>query len=157
MNFPSLARVPAIPVLAVALATSFLAGCSFLPSSGANKDQVLQAEAISSLPIQVVDIDDATARRIFAAEKRVHFADVFPGDKLLGYRVGAGDVVEVSIWEAPPATLFGSTVLDPRAGATTTRVTAFPEQMVSHDGLINIPFAGMIPAAGKSPDRKSVV
>ena len=153
MNSPSLAKVPAVSVLVVALATSVLAACSIIPSSGANKDQVLQAEVTSSLPLQIVDIDDAVARRVFAADKRVRFADVFANDKGAGYRVGAGDVVEVSIWEAPPATLFGSTVLDPRAGAATTRVTTFPEQMVSYEGAINIPFAGMVPAAGKSPQQ----
>lgn len=153
MNSPCLSKVPAVSVIAVALATSILAGCSSIPSSGANKDQVLQAQSTSSLPLQVVDIDDAVARRVLAADKRVRFADIFANDKVSGYRVGAGDVVEVSIWEAPPATLFGSTVLDPRAGAATTRVTTFPEQMVSYDGAINVPFAGMVPAAGKSPQQ----
>lgn len=153
MNSPSLPKVPAVSIFMAALATSILAACSSIPSSGANKNQVLQAEATSSLPLQVVDIDDAVARRVFAADKRVRFADVFANDKGAGYRVGAGDVVEVSIWEAPPATLFGSTVLDPRAGAATTRVTTFPEQMVSYEGAINIPFAGMVPAAGKSPQQ----
>lgn len=153
MNSPSLPKVPAVSIFMAALATSILAACSSIPSSGANKNQVLQAEATSSLPLQVVDIDDAMARRVFAADKRVRFADVFANDKGAGYRVGAGDVVEVSIWEAPPATLFGSTVLDPRAGAATTRVTTFPEQMVSYEGAINIPFAGMVPAAGKSPQQ----
>jgi polysaccharide export outer membrane protein len=90
---------------------------------------------------------------VFAADKRIRFADVFAGDKSSGYRVGAGDVLEVSIWEAPPATLFGSTVLDPRLGAATARVTTFPEQMVSHEGTINVPFAGAVPAAGKSPQQ----
>lgn len=153
MNSPSLPKLPAVSVFVAALAASILAACSSIPSTGANKNQVLQAEATSSLPLQVVDVDDAVARRVFAADKRVRFADVFANDKGAGYRVGAGDVVEVSIWEAPPATLFGSTVLDPRAGAATTRVTTFPEQMVSYEGVINIPFAGMVPAAGKSPQQ----
>lgn len=141
-------------VLSIAMiAFTMLGACSSLPSAGANKDQVLKSEATSSLPLQVVDVDDATARRVLAADKRVRFADVFPGDKSTGYRIGAGDVIEVSVWEAPPATLFGSTVLDPRLGAATTRVTTFPEQMVSFEGAINIPFAGMVPAAGKSPQQ----
>lgn len=149
----SLPKVPAVSTLAAVLATSVLAACSIIPSSGANKDQVLQAEATSSLPLQVVDVDDATARRVLAADKRVRFSDVFPGDKNAGYHIGAGDVIEVSVWEAPPATLFGSTVLDPRLGAATTRVTTFPEQMVSYEGTINMPFAGAVPAAGKSPQQ----
>lgn len=153
MNFSSRAKVPAVPALLLAMATSFLSSCSSLPSSGANSEQVTKIEATSSLPVKVVDIDDATARRVSAAEKRIRFADVFAGDKSSGYRVGAGDVLEVSIWEAPPATLFGSTVLDPRLGAATARVTSFPEQMVSHEGTINVPFAGAVPAAGKSPQQ----
>lgn len=145
--------MPPVSIFVAVLASSILAACSSIPSSGANKDQVLQAEATSSLPLHVVDVDDATARRVLAADKRVRFADVFPGDKNAGYRIGAGDVIEVSVWEAPPATLFGSTVLDPRLGAATTRVTTFPEQMVSYEGTINMPFAGAVPAAGKSPQQ----
>jgi polysaccharide export outer membrane protein len=130
-----------------------VASCSSLPSSGANKSQVSQPEVSETLPIQVVDIDEATAKRVFAAEKRVKFSDVFESDKRPGYRVGPGDVLEVSIWEAPPATLFGSTAVDPRVGLTTTRVTSFPEQMVSHEGTINIPFAGAILVTGMSPQK----
>lgn len=131
---------------------SIAAGCSSLPSSGANKGEVIVA-ATESLPLQVVDIDDVVARRVFAANRRVQFADVFATNRLPGYKVGAGDVLEVSVWEAPPATLFGSTVIDPRGGMATTRVTTFPEQMASHEGAINIPFAGTIPVAGKSPQQ----
>lgn len=153
MNFLLLAKMPAVSAVVFALAAGLLTSCSSLPSSGANKKEIAEVESASSLPIQVVDVDDATARRVFAADKRVRFADIFGGDKNSGYRVGAGDVLEVSIWEAPPATLFGSTVLDPRLGAATTRVTTFPEQMVSYEGTINVPFAGAVPAAGKSPQQ----
>lgn len=153
MSIASRPRASVVSVVVLALAAGFLTSCSSLPSSGANKKEIAQVESTASLPIQVVDVDDATARRVFAADKRVRFADVFTGDKGAGYRIGAGDVLEVSIWEAPPATLFGSTVLDPRQGAATTRVTTFPEQMVSYEGTINVPFAGMVPAAGKAPQQ----
>jgi len=134
----------------LALEAIFLASCSSLPSAGANKAELGGAESTSSLPIQVLDVDEATARRVFAADKRIRFADVFSGQRAPGYRVGAGDVIEVSIWEAPPATLFGATVLDPRLGAATTRVTTLPEQMVSYEGTVNVPFAGAVPVADKS-------
>lgn len=139
---------------------SLMGACSsvsaWLPSSGSNSRQVDNALLSSTLPIQIVDIDDAVARRALASTKRTRFADVFDVDKLPSYRVGAGDVLEVSVWEAPPATLFGSTVIDPRVGAATTRVTTFPEQMVSHEGFIGIPFAGNIPVNGKSPQQIEV-
>lgn len=135
---------------------SFLTSCSanpvWFPSSGPNASQVEEQQKID-LPISVVDVTDTVVRRVRAAETRVRFADVFASDQTGGGRVGSGDVLEVSIWEAPPATLFASTVLDPRVGATTTRVTTFPEQMVSYEGAINIPFAGMVQAAGKSSQQ----
>jgi polysaccharide export outer membrane protein len=106
-----------------------------------------------NLPIQVVDVTDAVARRVFASQKRKLFSETLGSKATVGYNVGPGDVVEVSIWEAPPAALFGSSVPDPRAGAATTRAMAFPEQMVSSEGTINIPFAGAVPAAGMSPQQ----
>jgi polysaccharide export outer membrane protein len=98
----------------------------------------------------MVELTDAVARRLIANQKRTLFSDTLLNKVAVGHSIGPGDVVEVSIWEAPPAALFGSTVLDPRAGAATTRVTAFPEQMVNKEGMINIPFAGAVLAAGKS-------
>jgi len=67
------------------------------------------------------------------------------------YIVGAGDTLEVSVWEAPPASLFGAATLDPKNGASTSRLTALPEQMVNHNGSISVPFAGNLKAAGRTP------
>ncbi len=134
-----------------------LSGCStspgWLPSSGPSRAQVIAQNAETRLPIPVVDLDYSVARRVMAVEKRGRFGDVFGMGKVYGHVVGAGDVVEVSIWEAPPATLFSTTMIDSRAGPATSRVTTFPEQMVSAGGTINVPFAGAIQAAGKSPRR----
>ncbi|MBL8339706.1 MAG: polysaccharide export protein, partial [Rhodoferax sp.] len=70
-----------------------------------------------------------------------------------GYLVGAGDVVELSVWEAPPAMLFGGGTTELRAGPGTARVSSFPEQMVPADGAINMPFVGQVPAAGRTPQQ----
>lgn len=146
------ARLP----ISVLFFSALLGGCGTLPSSGPSRNSVIDSAPSSKFPLKVVDVDNSVARRVLGSEKRVRFDDVFAGDKGPGYQVGAGDVLEVSIWEAPPATLFGSTVLDPRLGAATTRVTTFPEQMVSYEGTINVPFAGMVPAAGKAPQQVEV-
>ena len=139
-------------LLGLAVMTS-LSGCaSWLPSSGPSASTVEAVENDASIP--VVEVSDGVARRVLAAQKRSEFSDVL-ADKTTapGYVVGPGDMLEVSVWEAPPATLFGTTVMDPRAGAATTRVTTFPEQMVAADGTINVPFAGDVMAAGKSPKQ----
>lgn len=59
-------------------------------------------------------------------------------------------MLEVSLWEAPPATLFGGGAVDPRAPSS-TRATTLPEQMIDRDGFISVPFAGRIKAAGLAP------
>lgn len=140
-------------VLSGFLAIAGLASCAAIPSSGANKYGVRDAVSTPELPVKIVDVDDKAARRLIAANSRQRFSDAFVERREAGYGVGAGDVIEVSVWEAPPAALFGATVIDPRAGAATARVVTFPDQMISHQGTIRIPFAGAIPAAGKSPQQ----
>ena len=135
-----------------------LSGCSTLygtlPTSGPSAKQVQESSStLNSTGIQLVDVTDAVARRVLASQKFSLFSEVFGSAVLPGYVVGAGDVLEVSVWEAPPAALFGSGALDPRAGPSTTRVTALPEQMVNSDGIINVPFAGPVNASGRNPQQ----
>lgn len=136
-----------------------LGGCAtypgWLPSAGPSAEQVQQTATASpaTSSIQIVDVNDAVARRLLASQKQSLFSEMFSVSAQSGYVIGAGDVVEVSVWEAPPAALFGSGSVDPRSGPSGTRVTALPEQMVNSDGHINIPFAGQIVAAGRSPQQ----
>jgi polysaccharide export outer membrane protein len=64
--------------------------------------------------------------------------------------MGPGDVLEVSIWEAAPATLFGSPTREISGAIATANFTVLPDQMVDDEGLISVPFAGRILAAGKT-------
>ncbi len=105
------------------------------------------------MPIPVIEVTDAVARRTLQVQKMGSFAETLAAKAPPGYVVGAGDVVEVSVWEAPPAALFGAIALDPRTGAATTRATTFPEQIVNADGVINVPFAGAIKVAGQTPQQ----
>jgi polysaccharide biosynthesis/export protein len=147
-----------IYTLALITLATLLGGCStypkWLPSAGPSAEQVQQTTAApGSSAIQIVDVTDAVARKLLASQKLSLFSEMFTASAQSGYVVGAGDVVEVSVWEAPPASLFGSGAIDPRSGPSTTRVTALPEQMVNSDGHINVPFAGQIIAAGRSPQQ----
>lgn len=133
-----------------------MGGCASFPawlsSSGPGMTQVVEQKGVDS-PIPVVEVDDTVARRVLAAQRADSFAEVLSAKAPLGYVVGAGDVLEVSVWEAPPAVLFGTAVVDPRAGMTSTRQTTLPEQVVNVDGVINVPFAGMVLVAGKTPQQ----
>lgn len=135
-----------------------LSGCAstpgWMPSSGPSREQVLEAQNTpSNPPIQLVTVTDAVARRVILSQTQSLFSETLKSKKPVGYIVGPGDMLIVSIWESPPAVLFGSTALDPRAGASATHETAFPEQMVSSEGTINVPFAGTIKAAGRTPQQ----
>ncbi|WP_343228565.1 polysaccharide biosynthesis/export family protein [Sphingomonas colocasiae] len=71
--------------------------------------------------------------------------------------IGRGDVLDIAIWEAPPAALFGGVGGDSRLAASsassspTARGTVLPEQMVDSDGQITIPFVGSVQAADRTP------
>ena len=145
-------------VLLPAVLSLMSGGCgthpAWLPSAGPSAEQVTGVQAAqNSSGIQVIEVTDAVARRVVASQQRRLFSETLGATAPAGFVVGAGDVLEISIWEAPPASLFGTAVLDPRTGASTARVTALPEQMVNSAGQINVPFAGAVQAAGRSPQQ----
>lgn len=147
--------------LAVVAGFLFLSGCStnspWLSSAGPGLDQIEASQKSLDKPkvegIQLIQINDAIARKLLVSRKQGLFSSSFATESKPGFVVGAGDVVEVSVWEAPPAMLFGSGVADVRAGPSTTRVVSFPEQAVNSDGTVNMPFAGQVPAAGHTPQQ----
>jgi polysaccharide export outer membrane protein len=136
-------RAPLLAAIAFAVTA-----CAQLPTTGPSSRHIEQAGS----PIQIVDIDDRVARRLLAQQHQQLFSTSLAetGGAPPATTIGVGDSVEVTIWEAPPATLFSPSVIDPRtmaaAGATT-----LPAQVVNHDGFIVVPFAGRIRAAGQTP------
>jgi len=138
-----------------------LAACSSLGASGPETSKVRGAadKYVGSANIQIVPVTDDVARRVLAASRSALFSESFGGDiPPEGTVIGRGDILQVSIWEAPPAVLFGSTStfganaggLNDLAGAIAQQ-NSIPEMMVDEDGTIQIPFAGSVKAAGLSP------
>lgn len=141
----------------MALGCLTLSGCgtypSWLPSAGPNAKQVsASTQSATVTGIQVVDMTDAVARKVLASQKRALFSETLSGSVDTG-KVGTGDVIEISIWEAPPANLFGSATVDPRSGASGAHMTTLPQQMVNRAGTINVPFVRAIQAANQSPQE----
>ncbi|SKA03010.1 polysaccharide export outer membrane protein [Trichlorobacter thiogenes] len=141
--------------LAMITLSLLLSGCAgWLPSSGPSVSEVRDAAESPRLSgIQLVDLNDSVARRLLAQRKQELFSEKLGVGKPAAWIIGTGDVVEVSIWEAPPGTLFSSSALETKSGPASSRVTPFPEQMVDSDGLITIPFAGKIRAGGRTPQQ----
>ena len=133
-----------------------LAGCSSVPNIGPTTSEVRENSAASkavSEGIQIIDVNDSVARQLLEQRKLRMFSETLGNDHGGDTQLGPGDTVEVDIWEAPPATLFGVTApSDVSAISIPTggRATTIPEQMIDDQGYINVPFAGRIHAAGMS-------
>lgn len=158
-------RSSAIRITLIAIAAGLslgLGGCSlfntWLPGSGAIRGDITAADAnsISSDPnaptVQLVEINESALRQINQSQKRSEFAKLFAQAPANLNVVGPGDVLEVNIWEASPAMLFGSSSSASLSivNASSSKATTLPDQMVNLDGTISIPFAGTIKASGKT-------
>ena len=127
-----------------------LSGCAFFGSSGPSVSEVENMlDDPHNAGIQIVKVDDAVANKLKARNKTILFSETFVSAVKEKYVIGAGDKIEVSIWEAPPAMLFG---MDTRSsGFPISQKITFPEQMVGANGNITIPFMGELSVADLTP------
>ena len=134
----------------MALAAAMLAGCSTLPTSGPTTRQVMHQESAGNgARFDLVDINDNVVTALLGAPHesfRVRFKKY---GKPAEPRIGIGDSVVVSIWEAAGGGLFSASPSDQVSAGS--RSVTIPEQVVSRDGAISVPFAGRIPVAGRLP------
>lgn len=132
-----------------------LASCqAFGPGAGdiAGATTVPAGPGEAPVAIEVVKVSGETAAVLPSPRPTPAFAEVFEDVQPVGTVIDIGDSVEVTIWEAPPATLFGSTITDTRIGTAigTARPTTVPELLVGPEGTISVPFAGNVPARGRT-------
>ena len=133
-----------------------LSGCStggFFGADGPSTGRVLKTGAEGSYGAVLIDVTSKTAIQVSDAVRTASFADALGEGAPFGTLIGAGDTLRVAIYEAPPAVLFNAGQLD-SVGAMSSapqRPSALPDIPVSDDGTIDIPFAGRIRAAGRTP------
>jgi polysaccharide export outer membrane protein len=139
-------------LVAATLGSILLVGCTgFLPTIGPSRGQIDSAKPHpNAAAIQIVDIDDAVTRRLLDQRALRMFSETLGNKRISSRTVGAGDVLEVSIWEAAPATLFSTVQSTASNVIATSRPTTLPEQPIDDDGFIMVPFAGRIAASGKT-------
>lgn len=148
-SFPILARVAACIMLSVAVAA-----CSSFGASGPTARTVgkAQEQSYGDHAIQIVELNSETLDGLTGFRKASSFAEVFGDSAISQSVVGRGDIVDIAIWEAPPAVLFGATAPGAQLGtaATTARSADIPQQQVGSDGTITVPFVGQIAVEGRS-------
>lgn len=141
----------------VLLSAVSLSACAVLPGTGPSSRAVTRADGapLASADIKIVDVTDDVARRVITSQRATLFSEALGDGHAAGSVIGRGDVLDIAIWEAPPAALFGSAGGQSLLSASTSstalaRASSLPEQMVNSDGQINIPFAGSVVAAGRT-------
>ena len=138
------------------LVVSVLAGCSSLPGDGPMTKDVIEQSKVGSDPAaasryEVVDIDpsvDAVLRRRKPDGFSQHFGDYRPSADL---RIGIGDYVAVTVWEAGANGLFSAPLATDRF-TTGAKSATIPDQAVGRDGTITVPYAGRIAVAGMNTE-----
>lgn len=155
-TFPSVGLAGLLRV-AVFLPVTLLTGCvaGGLPASGPSERAVVSAKSAALPNIEVVTVTPEVTRRLLADRAKTRFSEAWGATPKPGNVLGFGDVVELSVWEAPPATLFGVTLGDARqnGGMSTARNAVLPEQVVNAAGEITVPFVGAVPAAGRTLEQ----
>jgi polysaccharide export outer membrane protein len=137
--------------LAAAMALIFvMGGCQ---SVGPSRGSVEKAAVSQSIPgLRVIPLTQEVVQREAMSEDYGSFARDLGGAEPAGLRAGVGDTLEVTIWEASPPALFGSPNLDPSIAGIPegSRPNTLPGFVVGPAGTISIPFAGQVPAAGRT-------
>jgi polysaccharide export outer membrane protein len=144
-----------LPLLVLA---ALAAGCSTIPSSGPTAGDVTKEAGLAPLDqrYEVVDIvpgvpDILRQRR--PDDTLTNFGDYRPA---VEPRIGVGDTVSVTIWEASAGGLFSAPLVSDRF-STGSKSATIPDQVVGRDGAISVPYAGRVKVAGKTTQDVQLV
>lgn len=125
-----------------------LSACAMMPAQGPEALSVTGQEPDNTdrLPYVLVDLSPQTVAVTEKQSVRT-LGSSFKGRPTSPVlKLGAGDIVAVTVFEAAPGGLF----IPADAGARPGNFIALPAQEVSRNGTISVPFAGEIPAAGRT-------
>jgi polysaccharide biosynthesis/export protein len=139
-------------LLCTALAVS---GCSILPASGPTASAVAEGAAVATADgvlarYELIDITPAVVESLRTRPLDSLLASFGDHRPSLEPVIGVGDYVAVSVWEAGSGGLFSGPLIADRFSAG-SKSALIPEQVVSRDGAISVPYAGRIQVAGRRP------
>ena len=139
-------RLRSIAVFSVFGAAMLAAGCGLLPADGPNAIAVKTGSTwngprygLVRVTPGVIDILNEYGPLTLSAA----FGDNRPPPEI---KFGIGDVLSVSIFEAAAGGLY----IPAEAGVRPGNFVALPNQPIDNHGNIFVPYAGLIPAAGKT-------
>jgi polysaccharide biosynthesis/export protein len=142
-----LRKLAAFAVLSLALACAGCGGPLLLPASGPNAIAIDAGHAWNGPPYGLVKLTPQTVgilEEYGPQTLTATFGDRRPPPEI---RFGIGDVIGVTIFEAAAGGLF----IPAEAGVRPGNFVTLPNQPIDTKGMISVPYAGLVPAAGKTP------
>ncbi|WP_281033485.1 polysaccharide biosynthesis/export family protein [Neorhizobium lilium] len=134
-------------MLASAVALCSLAtSCTVIPSSGPSAGEIQKGSQTVDTPYVLINVTQTVADLLSTTQEKPLAVAFGSARKGSSSTIGVGDTVIVSIWEASENGLFS-------AGTSKQSGAQIPEQPVSEDGMIVVPYAGAVRAAGHTPQQ----
>ncbi|HVB89091.1 MAG TPA: polysaccharide biosynthesis/export family protein [Beijerinckiaceae bacterium] len=126
-----------------------------MPGAGPSGQELIDAGTQANPQFALIEITDPVLAEIAR----------WPGPSFYGrfgdyrgptqQRIGVGDSVQITIWEAAAGGLFSSPTITPNSPGSRTAV--IPSQVVAQDGAITVPYAGRIRVAGRTPPEVEAI
>lgn len=122
-----------------------------MPSAGPTTSEVLSNESADTAVAGYVVIDvDARVTGILAKRGSPSLYGMFKDSRRPpDVRIGTGDSVTITIWEAAAGGLFSTASVDRVSPGS--RTATIPEQEISQNGTVQVPYAGRLKLAGLRP------
>jgi len=132
-----------------------LSGCSYmLPQAGPSAASIVSSSYVGNY-ITLVKLNPITAYKVSSFSSNLREKLKLFKTEPYSPKIDKGDIVEIFIYETPPAVLFSS--LHSPSISLSSGISSFsiPAQMVDEEGYISVPFIGRIYVKGKTPDQVS--
>lgn len=135
-------------------------GCNFVSTDGPSRSAIQDgatatlAQPGPAIGFVVLDLNPAViqAANTYTYNITPHFARVGTGSSSRQGFIGVGDIINITIFEASAGGLF----IPPEGAATRGgNFVPIPPQQVENSGMITVPYAGQIRAAGRTPQQVS--
>jgi len=135
--------------LFVCVAGASLVGCAYLPTAGPTAGEVVdRGVQDNQIRYDVVDVDPRVVATLLAQPLESFQTRFGKYGRPAPPKIGIGDTLSVTIWEAAGGGLFGTSPTDHVSAGS--RSVTIPEQVVNRNGTITVPFAGQVPVAGRT-------
>jgi len=129
--------------VAFGLVGMMLASCG-LPRSGPTRDEILEGANEVSAGVHVVHVTDPVAEAARSMTSLGFDSSFLNAPASRADRIAAGDTLSITVWENVDNGLLAS---------VGQKVTQILEIQVDQNGMIFMPYAGNIRAAGKTPEE----